>query len=201
MHRQSPLKRRSICLVRGSFGSYAGYTNSFTYPDTGLVREPSKLSVFSKGIDDALSGTFTLEEQWLEPVFGIKQERNIYASLFGSFDLLLVTKLAIGLLAIILGCGSIVSEREGGTLALILSNRIGRAQFMIGKFIGGVSVVLASYIAGFILCLVLLIAWPSWAFTTVDTVPSILIFIAFIIYVVLSFLMGNLRTINQQQWQ
>ncbi len=162
----------------------------FLYPDSGSVKKLNRLSVFDKGIEGSLSGTFRLFGPWLELTFGVRQERNVFASLFGSFDLLLVTKLAIGLLAIVLGCSSIVSEREAGTLALILTNKIGRAQFMIGKFIGGVSVVLGSYIAGLILCLILLTAWPSWAFTTADFIPVLLIFITFIIYVIFSYLLG-----------
>lgn len=171
--------------IRSNWGS-----SSFTYPDTGLVRKPSKLSIFSKGNDSTLSGTFKLVYYFLDPVFGKRQERNVFASLFGSFDVLLVTKLAVGLLAVILGCGSVVSERQMGTLALILTNRIGRAQFIVGKFIGGVSVVLGSYIAGLILCLILLIAWPNWSFTTHDFFPVTSIFITFIIYLIFSYLLG-----------
>lgn len=162
----------------------------FLYPDSGCVKKPCTLSVFDKGTEESLSGTFKLFGPWLELTFGVKQERNVFVSLFGSFDLLLVTKLAIGLLAIILGCSSVVSERQMGTLALILTNRIGRPQFIIGKFIGGVSVVLASYIAGLILCLILLVAWSSWSFTSADFVPIMLIFTTFIIYIIFSYLLG-----------
>lgn len=172
------------------FGQNSRTTTDFPYPDRGRIKQPSTLSIFAKGTDDALSGTFILVERWLDPVFGIKQERNVFTSLFGSFDLLIVTKLAIGLLAVILGCSSVVSEREAGTLALVLTNRISRAQLIIGKFIGGVSVVLASYVTALILCLILLIAWPTWSFTTANTVPTIFIFISFIIYVIFSYLLG-----------
>lgn len=171
-------------------GQHSNVVNDFPYPDKGKIKRPGKLSIFVKGTDDALSGTFILDERWLDPVFGVKQERNVFASLFGSFDLLLVTKLAVGLLAVILGCGSVVSEREAGTLALILTNRIGRAQLIIGKFAGGIFIVSASYITGLILCLILLIAWPSWGLTTADLVPITLIFITFIIYVIFSYLLG-----------
>ena len=177
-------------LGRFEFEKVCGYGNRFTYPDNAGVKKPSKLSIFSKGIEDTLSGTLELESNWLEPVFGIKQERNIYVSLFGSFDLLLVTKVAIGLLAIILGCSAVVSERQEGTLALILSHRIGRTVFIIGKFLGGISIVLVSYISGLILSLLLVELWPTWSPTLIDCVPLMLIFIGFILYLVFSYLLG-----------
>jgi len=188
INRSNEFPRRDSFVIQ--VGQKDSTASDFDYPERGRIRQPSTLSIFAKGIDGALSGTFILAGRWLDPVFGIKQERNVFASFFGSFDLLLVVKFAVGLLAIILGCTSIVSEREAGTLALIFTNRIGRAQFIIGKIIGGVTVVSGSYIAGLLLCLLILIVWPSWSFAASDFVPVIFIFMTFTIYVIFNYLLG-----------
>ncbi len=169
---------------------HSSLTNDFPYPETGKIKQPSKLSVFVTGTDDALGGTFVIDSRWLDIQLGKRQERNAMASLFGSFDLLLVTKLAVGLLAVILGSNSMVSEREAGTLALILSNQASRSQLVIGKCIGGVSIVLVAYVAGLLLCLLLLVAWPNWSFTAADFSATMLMFACFTLYVVFSFLLG-----------
>ena len=182
--------RSREALGRYEFAECCGYDNRTTYPDNAGIKKPSKLSIFSKGIENNLSGTFELESNWLEPFFGMRQERNIYASIFGSFDLLLVTKLAIGLLAISLGCTTVVSERESGTLALILSNRIGRFHLITGKILGDIPAVLGPYVCGLTLSLLLIMFWPSWSLGFEELPSTLLIFLILTIYVIFSYLLG-----------
>jgi ABC-type transport system involved in multi-copper enzyme maturation permease subunit len=60
-----------------------------------------------------------------------------YLARFGEFDVTTVSIYLLGLLAILLSFDAVSGEKERGTLALILSNALGRWQILLGKYLGG----------------------------------------------------------------
>lgn len=95
--------------------------------------------------------------------------------------------LILSLLAILFGYDALVSEKEGGTLKLMLSNGVSRSQVLLGKWIGGyVSLILPLAISAIIGLLIVLVD-PMVALHGGDWLALGLIFLGALIYISIFF--------------
>ncbi|MDP3003029.1 MAG: ABC transporter permease subunit, partial [Bacteroidales bacterium] len=125
------------------------------------VIQPSPLNIFSKGISEQVGSQVSLNNNEV-PTFatGITtMYENQFLNRFVSMDFINILAIIISLIGVILSYDIFSREKEDGTLKLLLSNRIKRSDFFLGKA-GGI---LLTFIPLLLVCyiLVFIILWIS----------------------------------------
>lgn len=95
-------------------------------------------------------------------------------STFGSFDFLFLVQVVFSLLAILLAFDMIAGEKERGTLKAVLANKVPRDSIILGKLIGGFSVLWVTFLVGFLL-LFLVLSLFNGQFLSASTLPRVLL--------------------------
>ncbi|MGA2361605.1 MAG: ABC transporter permease subunit [Candidatus Aminicenantales bacterium] len=96
---------------------------------------PNPLSIFAKGLDDAITRSFEISPVGIEVRAG-QSSGNIIYSFFPAPDFLYVVRVVLSLVALLFGFDQVSREREQGTLKLLLGSSISRARVLAGKWIG-----------------------------------------------------------------
>lgn len=96
---------------------------------------PNPLSIFAKGLDDAITRSFEIGVIGIEVRAG-QSSGNIIYSFFPAPDFLYVVRVVLSLVALLFGFDQVSREREQGTLKLLLGSSISRAKVLAGKWIG-----------------------------------------------------------------
>ena len=99
------------------------------------VIPPNPLSIFAKGLEEAMTRSFEIGRIGIEVRAG-QQSGNAIFSFFPSPDFLYVVRVVLSLVALLFGFDQVSKEKEGGTLRLMLSNSISRAKVLLGKWLG-----------------------------------------------------------------
>ena len=85
------------------------------------------------------------------------QSSNPYLAIFSFFDMVYIFQLVLGLLAILIASETISGEKEDGTLRLVLTTNVSRAQILAGKVLAGLTTLAIPTALGFILLTILLL--------------------------------------------
>jgi len=102
-----------------------------------VVRPPEALSVLDQGFDSRL-GTDVEIHLLSIPVEATGGHRgNELLVSVPTVDLTTIVSVVLGLLALLLTCDAVTSEREGGTLRAVFANRVSRRTVLAGKLAGG----------------------------------------------------------------
>lgn len=96
---------------------------------------PNPLSIFAKGVDDAMTRSFEVSAIGIEVRAG-QSSGNIIYSFFPAPDFLYVVRVVLSLVALLFGFDQVSREREQGTLKLVLGSAVSRAKVLAGKWIG-----------------------------------------------------------------
>jgi ABC-type transport system involved in multi-copper enzyme maturation permease subunit len=99
------------------------------------VVPPNPLSIFAKGLDDAMTRSFEIGVTGVDVRAG-QSSGNIVYAFFPAPDFLYVVRVILSLVALLFGFDQISREREQGTLKLLLGGPVSRAQVLIGKWLG-----------------------------------------------------------------
>lgn len=118
-------------------------------------RPPSQLSVFSHGLNDHLPYSVETSRDGYFRTYSKLKNANLLSVLFGKVDFLFVVINFLSLLAIILTFSAVSSEKERGTLKLVLSNKVPRVSFIMAKIFGSFVVFLAAFIVSIIIGLLI----------------------------------------------
>ena len=134
----------------------------------GIYRRPVELGILARGIEDRMNRPvqfFNIRKSGYKAAtdIGNSQERNKTSTLYSSPDFLFFTKVVLSLLVILFAYDTIAGERERGTLQLILSNSVSRAQVLLGKFLGGYLSITLPFLVAVVIAILLLILSPSVA--------------------------------------
>ncbi|RPH35851.1 DUF3526 domain-containing protein, partial [bacterium] len=128
-------------------------------------RTPEVLSTLVQGVDRKL-GTNVEIVPYEMPVRasgymgqGMSQQHRLVAGL-STVDMTCIIRIILSLLVIFLAYDSISGERAAGTLRVILSNPVPRRVILLGKSLGGMSLILAATIVAMLASLVLLAFHP-----------------------------------------
>ena len=124
------------------------------------LRVPRPLELFAQGDEQQLGQAvrvllFEIPHH-VEEVDTFSSD-NPYLAIFGTYDIVYVFQLVLGLLAILMASESISGEKEDGTLRLTLTTNISRAQVLAGKVLGGVTTLAIPTALGFILLMIMLL--------------------------------------------
>lgn len=155
-----------------------------------VYRRPSVLAVFSEGLSKQLGNSATIEYNEVPELSGAAA--NHYLSIFSVFDVSLIFKIIISVLALLLAYDTISGERERGTLRLLLSNNAARHEVLIGKLLAGLLVLIVTVTIAFILGLVILLCLPMVDFTGSDWIRIGLMYIASLVFIATMYNLGLL---------
>jgi ABC-type transport system involved in multi-copper enzyme maturation permease subunit len=155
-----------------------------------IYRRPSVLAVFSEGLEKQLGNSATIEYDKVPEISGAAA--NHYLSIFSVFDVLLIFKIVISVLALLLAYDAISGERERGTLRLVLSNTAARYQVLLGKLLAGLLVLVVVVTIAFILGVVILLCFPMVDLTGSDWIRIGFMFLASLVFIVTMYNLGLL---------
>ncbi len=177
--------KQALSDYNGQVAAYDEYlrtVSSVNNLNPMVQRAPAILSVmFKRGtanrmIKDDLAGA-NFQTDTSDPM----------STLVPLFDMGAIMGVILSLLAILFGYDALVSEKEGGTLKLMLSNGVSRSQVLLGKWIGGyVSLILPLAISAIIGLLIVLVD-PMVALHGGDWLALGLIFLGALIYISIFF--------------
>lgn len=112
--------------------------NSWKRLTNKAIRLPDPMQIFVSGVNYDIG-------RWSEisKSNNIKLEHSVYSddpifALFRYFDFAFVVQFVLSLLAILFTYDAISGEREAGTLRLVFSNPLPKAQYLLGKAIGAI---------------------------------------------------------------
>lgn len=100
------------------------------------VLPPNPLSVYAKGLDEAMGRSFEIQSIGVE----VRAGRSSGNAIFGFFpapDFIYLVKVVLALVALLFGFDAVSREREDGTLKLMLSHSVRRPILLLGKWLGG----------------------------------------------------------------
>jgi ABC-type transport system involved in multi-copper enzyme maturation permease subunit len=149
---------------------------------------PSPLSVFCRGANDVPTSIdissyqipSVVDNQGTADFIGGGGESNRpynpFLRIFTPIDLAFVIGILLSLFAILLVFDSFSSEREQGTLRLMLSTSIGRMQVLLGKFIGALITMAIPLTIGFIEILLIWNFFPDISLSSDILFGTILIY-------------------------
>ncbi len=142
---------------------------------TKVVRPPSPLEVLDRGVTEQKSSVVPIaiyQIPYLADKHTLSTTGNPLLAIIGALDVVHVIQVFLALLAIIFACETISGEREDGTLALLLTTNVSRVQVVIGKFLGGLTLLNVPLFLGFLGLAIFLIASTHVQLTAADWAVS-----------------------------
>jgi ABC-type transport system involved in multi-copper enzyme maturation permease subunit len=127
----------SLFVMHRDFaGRVADYQINRPKPGAPIaVVPPNPLSIFAKGLENAMTRSFEVGVTGLQVQSGQSSGNIIYA-FFPAPDFLYVVRVILSLVALLFGFDQISREREQGTLKLLVGGPVSRAQVLAGKWAG-----------------------------------------------------------------
>ena len=160
---------------------------------TKVVRTPSPLEVMDQGVTEQKNSIVSIEIYeipYLADKNTLSTTGNPLLAIIGSFDVVHVIQIFLALLAILFACESISGEKEDGTLALMLTTNVSRMQVVIGKFLGGITLLNIPIFLGFLGLAIFFIASEHVQLTEADWVGLIGTWMASLSYIAIFYLIG-----------
>jgi hypothetical protein len=142
------------------------------YSRTRVYRSPQVLSALVQGKDRGL-GNMVGISLWDVPAkaqgymdFASLNDRSV--SGFSAIDFSFVVGTLLTLMVVFLAYDSVAGEKDRGTLRLVHANAVPRHALLLGKFLGGVTVVLLTLLLAFVGSLIVLVAHPAVSLCSSD---------------------------------
>ena len=110
-----------------------------------ILRQPSVLSSVVYGLEGGIPIYMAITPNGVRPGAAPSANETVLG-LFGDFDFLFLTEVVFGLMTALLAANLVSTERERGTLKLLLSHAVPRSTFLLGKAVGGYSVAASIFI-------------------------------------------------------
>jgi ABC-type transport system involved in multi-copper enzyme maturation permease subunit len=155
-----------LILVPASFLlNYSSYRASYLEYDsahqvskvtTTVYREPSVLSTFGIGLESVLPKIVTFQK-FGRDMKGTQAQNEVLSNITGKIDFVVIVGFLLGLFSILYASTLMSSEKESGTLKLVLSNQTKRSTLIFAKFLGGYIVLILPLLASFLVGVLLLL--------------------------------------------
>lgn len=130
-----------------------------------LFRKPQALSILAQGKDRELGNRITVNyldiPMQTSGYMGGASQHHRYVSGFASVDFAFIVRVVLSLLVIFLTYNSIAEERIQGTLKLVLSNNLPRGQLLLGKFLGGLLVIVCTLTMALLVAVLIMVRHPA----------------------------------------
>jgi len=157
-----------------------------------IYRPPVVLSAFSAGLEKQLAGSVRIELEKVPELSVTERKGNPYASIFEVFDVSLVFKIIMSILALLVAYDVVSGEREQGTLKLMLSGTAARYQVLLGKLLAGMITLSVPVSITFVVALVILLSSPMVDLAGSDWSRIGLMFVASLAFTALMYELGLL---------
>lgn len=156
----------------------------------------SPLSILSAGFRDYLPHKAVTSSEGYVKLEKKQQNSNLQSVLFGKIDFVFIVTNFLSLLALIFTFGSISSEKEMGTIKLVLSNPVQRWKVILAKICGNYIVFLAPFIISLIIGLLVIQLSIGVNLLSSQYLPSLIIILIFTMLILfLFFNMGILASV------
>ena len=134
--------------------------------DVKIFRKPQILSTLVQGRDRELGSRMqisylNLPIQTSGYMGEFASQHHRYVSGFASVDFAFVVRVVLSLMVIFLAYNSISEERAQGTLRLVLAHPLSRGQLLLGKFLGGLFVVLGCLTIATLIAVLVMVLHPA----------------------------------------
>ena len=134
--------------------------------DVKIFRKPQALSTLVQGRDRELGSRIEISYldlpiQTAGYMGEFASQHHRYVSGFTSVDFAFVVRVVLSLMVIFLGYNSIAEEKTQGTLRLVLANPLSRGRLLLGKFLGGIFVVLGSLTIATLVAMLVMALHPA----------------------------------------
>ena len=157
------------------------------------LRLPRPLQVFAQGAERQLGQAVKVllfEVPYQAEEVSPFQSSNPYLALFAFFDMVYIFQLVLGLLAILIASETVSGEKEDGTLRLMLTTNVSRAQVLAGKVLAGLTTLAIPTALGFILLTILLLGTENIEVGIGEWVRVGLLFALSLLYLLVFYLIG-----------
>ena len=157
------------------------------------LRSPRPLEVFARGAEQQLGQTVKVllfEVPYQAEEVSPFQSSNPYLAIFAFFDMVYIFQLVFGLLAILIASEAISGEKEEGTLRLMLTTNVSRAQVLAGKVLAGLTTLAIPTALGFILLTILLLGTEHIEVEVGEWARVGLLFALSLLYLLVFYLIG-----------
>lgn len=131
-----------------------------------VLRPPQILSILSQGQDRKLGNSLTMT--YLNLPYRTSgylgqyaSKHHQYAAGFEAVDFAFVVRVVLSLMVIFLAYNAVSEEKSQGTLKQSLANAVPRDKILLGKFSGGLFVVLGSLLISAVVALLILLFHPA----------------------------------------
>jgi len=188
-------KDRIVAEIADEFRKIDGYASLRTQ----VVRTPGPLEVFNRGVSEQKGSVIPIRIYEVPYVTDkhiptakhtLSTTDNSLLAIIGSFDVVHVIQVFLSLLAVLLACESISSEKEKGTLLLMLTMNASRVQIATGKFLSGITVLNIPIFLGFLGVIIFLVASEHIRLTGDDWLGLIGIWAMSLFYIAVFYLIG-----------
>ena len=160
--------------------------------ESRAVKPPEILSIFHGGISRKLGNLVYVRRQETPYQASDDVMDNPLLKIFQYVDIFLIFKLIFSLMALLFAFDLFSGEKENGTLKLMLSSRISRAQLFTGKIFGGMLSLSLTLILGILIHLLVLILSPKVFIAGEIVLRLFIIFIITFFYTCSFFILGAL---------
>ena len=157
------------------------------------LRPPRPLEVFAQGVEQEVGQAVKVllfEVPYQTEAIAPFQSGNPYLAIFASFDMVYIFQLVLGLLAILIASETVSGEKEDGTLRLMLTTNVSRAQVLVGKILAGLTTLAIPTALGFILLTILLLGTEHIEVGIGEWVRLGLLFALSLLYLLVFYLIG-----------
>ena len=157
------------------------------------LRPPRPLEVFAQGVEQEVGQAVKVllfEVPYQTEAIAPFQSGNPYLAIFASFDMVYIFQLVLGLLAILIASETVSGEKEDGTLRLMLTTNVSRAQVLAGKVLAGLTTLAIPTALGFILLTILLLGTENIEVGGGEWVRLGLLFALSLLYLLVFYLIG-----------
>ena len=157
------------------------------------LRPPRPLEVFAQGVEQEVGQAVEVllfEVPYQTEAIAPFQSGNPYLAIFASFDMVYIFQLVLCLLAILIASETVSGEKEDGTLRLMLTTNVSRAQVLVGKILAGLTTLAIPTTLGFILLMILMLGTENIEVGIGEWVRLALLFALSLLYLLVFYLIG-----------
>jgi len=157
------------------------------------LRPPRPLEVFAQGVEQEVGQAVEVllfEVPYQAESIKSSESINPYLAIFASFDVVYIFQLVLSLLAILIASETISGEKEDGTLRLMLTTNVSRAQVLAGKILAGLTTLAIPTALGFILLTILLLGTEYIEVGSGEWARLGLLFALSLLYLLVFYLIG-----------
>jgi ABC-type transport system involved in multi-copper enzyme maturation permease subunit len=160
-----------------------------------VYRPPEVLSTIIQGKDRALGNRLEMTYLRLPPkTTGYmgegRSQHHRYVAGFASIDYAFIVRIILSLLVIFLSYNAVAGEKTMGTLRLVCTNSMPRHVVLLGKFIGGLIVILLALTVATVCMLLVLIFNPSISLGAGEWTRILSMFVGSALYLSCFFTLG-----------